>query len=275
MVSMIRSRAIRRAAALASVCVASCVTFAGSASARFAPGGQLLRPTHLGFNTNTSNNWFGYQQGALEQSGKLFTSITGNWTVPRATRHKSGQAEDSADWIGIGGGCVDTGCSVPDSTLIQTGTEQDVPASGPATYRAWYEVIPAPEIQISSMKVRPGNRMHASIAQTAPEVWKVTLTDVTRHESYTTTVPYPSTMDTAEWIEETPLQIGTNAGLAALPNLTNPKWRSLTVNGANPHLKSAEKIDLTNSSGKVIAAPSSPKAAHNGFNECTWKRTCR
>ena len=52
--------------------------------------------------------------------------------MPTATQHTAGQAEASSDWIGIGGGCVDAGCTVTDSTLIQTGTEQDVSATGAA-----------------------------------------------------------------------------------------------------------------------------------------------
>ncbi|HET9719097.1 MAG TPA: G1 family glutamic endopeptidase [Solirubrobacteraceae bacterium] len=274
MISAIGSRAGRRVALLAGVCAVSCLAAAGSASAHFAPGGQLLKLTHLGFNTNTSSNWFGYQQGSLEQGGKLFTQVAGNWTVPTATQHTSGQAEDSADWIGIGGGCVDTGCAVGDPTLIQTGTEQDVSASGSASYDAWYELVPAPELQITSMTVKPGDQMHASISQAAPEVWNITIQDLTQNETYSTTVPYSSTMDTAEWIEETPLMIGTNAGFAALPNLTDPAFNSLTVNGANPGLKSSEQIQLTDSSGNVIGTPSAPNSTGNGFSECTWTSTC-
>jgi hypothetical protein len=274
MISAIFSRTVRRLGLLTGVCAVSCVAFAGSASAHFAPGGQLLKLTHLGFNTNTSSNWFGYQQGSVEQGGKLFTAITGNWTVPTATQHTSGQAEDSADWIGIGGGCVDANCAVGDSTLIQTGTEQDVAADGSTSYDAWYELVPAPEFEITNMTVKPGDQMHASISQAAPEVWDVTIQDVTQNESYSTTVPYPSTMDTAEWIEETPLEIGTDAGFAALPNLTDPAWNSLTVNGANPNLKSSEEMQLTDSSGNVIGTPSAPNSTGNGFSECTWTSTC-
>ena len=86
----------------------------------------------------------GYSQGTLEQGSKLFNSISGDWTVPAATQHTSGQAEASSDWIGIGGGCVDAGCTVTDSTLIQTGTEQDVDATGAPSYSAWWELVPAP-----------------------------------------------------------------------------------------------------------------------------------
>jgi hypothetical protein len=229
----------------------------------------------LAANTNKSSNWFGYNQGTLEQGSTLFHAISGNWTVPAATQHKAGQAEYSSDWIGIGGGCVDAGCTVGDSTLIQTGTEQDVSASGQASYSAWWELIPAPSLTVS-MKVAPGDQMHASIAEIAPfsEVWTITLQDVTRHETFSTTVPYSSSHLTAECIEETPLVIGTNAGFAPLPNLTNPKFDHGTTNGATVKLKPSEEIQLTDSSGKVIGAPSAPDSDLDGFGACTWATLC-
>jgi hypothetical protein len=276
MYSTTAGRAGKRLTLAAVVCLISCFAFAGTAMARFSSSGQLLRLTHLGFNTNTSSNWFGYQQGALEQGGKLFNSISGNWTVPTATQHTSGQAEDSADWIGVGGGCVDASCAVGDETLIQTGTEQDVSATGAASYDAWYELVPAPELEITSMTVAPGDQMHATISQVVGDVdvWDVTIQDLTRSESYSTTVPYPSTMDTAEWIEETPLEIGANAGFAALPNLTNPAFNSAQVNGSAAHLTSSEEMQLTDSSGNVIGTPSAPNSSGDGFDECTWTSTC-
>jgi peptidase A4-like protein len=160
-------------------------------------GSPLLRerppPRHVRANTNQSSNWFGYNQGTLEQGGTLFNSITGDWTVPTASRHTASQDEYSSDWIGIGGGCVDAGCSVGDNTLIQTGTEQDVSAAGQASYSAWWEIIPGPSIAIS-MTVQPGDHMHASVAETVPNsnVWVITLQDVTQNETFTQTVPYSS-----------------------------------------------------------------------------------
>src|ERR671938_492369 len=69
-----------------------------------------------------------------------------------------GTAESSSTWIGIGGGCMDANCLVSDSTLIQTGTEQDVDARGRGSYSAWWEVIPAPGIDIR-MTFAPADRM--------------------------------------------------------------------------------------------------------------------
>jgi hypothetical protein len=263
-------------AVMVSACIGLGAAFASTASASPVTGQLIKVGPKLSVNTNTSDNWFGYNLGTLGDGDNLFSAITGNWTVPTATQHTSGQAEDSADWIGIGGGCVNSGCDASDETLIQTGTEQDVSSTGATSYDAWYELVPAPELEISNMTIEPGDQMHASLTQLAGEsnVWEITIEDVTRGETYSTTVPYSSTQDTAEWIEETPLEIGTDAGLAALPNLTNPAWNDLTVNGGNPDLNTSEEIDLVDSSGDVIGAPSAPNSTTNGFDECTWTSTC-
>jgi hypothetical protein len=102
----------------------------------------------------------------------------------------------------------------------------------------------------------------------------ITLKDVTRNETFTQTIPYSSTHATAEWIEETPLIIGTNAGFAALPNLTSPAFDLGTVNGAPAALKSSEQIQLVNSSGGVIGDPSAPDPDLDGFNACAWASSC-
>jgi hypothetical protein len=84
----------------------------------------------------------------------------------------------------------------------------------------------------------------------------------------------PSTHDTAEWIEETPLEIGTDAGFASLPNLTNPAFTSATTNGAPAGRKAAEELDLTDSGGNVIGAPLAPSSTADGFDECAWAAEC-
>jgi hypothetical protein len=267
-------RVCARIAATALTALATAALSAGTAgAASLTAHGQLL---HLSEHANQSSNWFGYGQGTLEQGSKLFNSITGDWTVPAATAHTAGQAEASSDWIGIGGGCVDAGCAVTDSTLIQTGTEQDVSATGAPSYSAWYELVPAPSLTVSNMTVSPGDHMHASLSEVVNDanVWTITIQDVTRNESFTTTVPYPSTHATAEWIEETPLEIGTDAGFASLPNLTNPAFSAGTTNGAPVKLATSEEMQLIDSGGNVIGTPSAPNAAGSGFDACTWATSC-
>ena len=255
--------------------VAAAFGTAAAATAGTTPGahGQLL---HVRANTNQSSNWFGYNQGSLELGSKLFNSVTGDWTVPTVTQHTAGQAENSSDWIGIGGGCVDAACTVGDNTLIQTGTEQDVDAGGNASYGAWWEIIPAPSIEITNMTVAPGDHMHASIAElvAGSNLWTIVLQDVTRNETFTQTVPYSSTHLTAEWIEETPLLIQANAGFASLPNLTTPTFTRATTNGQPANLQSSEEIRLIDSNGSVIGTPSAPNPTRDGFDACTWATSC-
>jgi hypothetical protein len=262
----------RLVATLAVGAVAAFIASSAGATAGLQAHGQLL---HVRANTNQSSNWFGYNQGSLAKGDTLFNAITGDWTVPTVTQHTSGQAESSSDWIGIGGGCVDSGCTVGDNTLIQTGTEQDVDASGAASYSAWWELVPTPSIGIS-MTVAPGDHMHAAIAELVADsnIWTITLQDVTRGESFTQTVPYPSTHLTAEWIEETPLLIGTDAGFASLPNLSNPAFTSATVNGQNANLQTSDEMQLIDANGNVIGTPSAPNSTHDGFSACTWATSC-
>src|SRR3954471_2701649 len=252
---------------------AAALASASTASATPAAHGQLLQ---VRADTNQSTNWFGYNQGSLDLGGKQFNAITGDWIVPAPTQHSAGQNEYSSDWIGIGGGCVDANCTVGDSTLIQTGTEQDVDAAGNASYGAWWEIIPGPSIAITNMTIASGDHMHSSIAELVPgsNLWTIVLQDVTRNETFTETVPYSSTHLTAEWIEETPLLLGTNAGFAALPNLTNPAFENARTNSANAKLTPNEKMLLTDSNGRVIGAPSNPDAQADGFAACTWASTC-
>ncbi|HEX6458140.1 MAG TPA: G1 family glutamic endopeptidase [Thermoleophilaceae bacterium] len=259
-------------------CGALLMGLATTAHAALRTHGALLHiaKPHTSLQAAQSNNWFGYNQGTLEQGSKLFNSITGDWTVPTATQHTAGQDEASSDWIGIGGGCIDAGCTVGDNTLIQTGTEQDI-TGGKASYSAWWELVPAPSLNISNITVHPGDHMHAAITEVVPNanLWKITLQNVTTGQSFSTTVPYASTHATAEWIEETPLTIGTSgAGLAALPNLTNVPFTNATTNGANANLKSSEEIQLVDSNGKVIGTPSAPNSTADGFTACAWATSC-
>ncbi|HEX4718430.1 MAG TPA: G1 family glutamic endopeptidase [Thermoleophilaceae bacterium] len=254
-------------------CMCAFGVAATSASAASPARGHFVHA----FNTNQSNNWYGYNQGTLEKGNKLFNSVSGDWIVPTATRHTSGQDEYSSTWIGIGGGCVDANCSVGDNTLIQTGTEQDVSAAGSPSYSAWWEVIPGPGLTISNFNVSPGDHMHSDISEAVANsnVWKITLQDVTKGETYTTTVPYSSTHATAEWIQETPLILDpSNPGLAALPNLTTNSFSAAKTNGQNAGLTAGEKMNLVDGNGNVIGAPSNPNSTLDGFNLCSWATTC-
>lgn len=225
--------------------------------------------------TNQSNNWSGYNQGTLEQGGKSFHQISGTWMVPTATAHKAGQNEYSATWVGIGGGCVDATCMVTDSTLIQAGTSQDVDTTGRANYSAWWEIIPAPSVQVS-LPVAAGNTISVTIAETTPQLWSIVINNVTTSQSWSTTVPYSSTYATAEWIEETPVVIDNSGAVSIgpMPNLSQVNFDASTTNGANAGLKSSEEMQLVDANRAPLATPSSPDPDTDGFNDCSYAGTC-
>lgn len=221
-----------------------------------------------------SNNWSGYSEGILD-SDTPYQSISATWTVPRATQKTSGQAESSATWIGIGGGCLNSSCLVGDETLVQAGTEQDVSSSGQASYSAWWEIVPVPSVNFS-MAVYPGDTIEASLTQTLPEVWDIVLKDVTTGHvaTATETIPYPSDYSTAEFVEETPLEVGTSdAGLSSMPSLSTVGFSKAEVNGANAGLTSADALQLVSTSGQVLATPSAPVDG-DSFNVCTYATSC-
>jgi hypothetical protein len=235
---------------------------------------HTISVTGLGtrFADSQSSNWSGYNQGILDTT-TVTSSISARWTVPTATQHKAGEAEDSATWIGVGGGCLQSSCSATDSTLVQAGTEQAVSSTGQASYNAWYEIIPVPEIA-STIAVHAGDIIDCSISQVVPGLWTITLNDTTDGQGFTQTVPYPSDGSTAEWIEETPTEIGTSGtSLAALPNLSTVQFSQATVNGASAGLVPAQAVQLIDSNGNPIATPSTPVTGSR-FNDCAWATSC-
>ena len=253
---------------------------AGGTSGVAATAGPVLwhRPIVV-VGANQSNNWSGYNQGTLEQGGKMFNGITGTWTVPTASQHTAGEAEYSSSWIGIGGGCVDAGCTVTDSTLIQAGTEQDVATDGTDSYSAWYELIPAPSITIDTLAIHAGDKMFVSISEDTPgsNVWIIIVRDRTQHQSFTTTVPYSSTHATAEWIEETPVVIddGGNVTIGPLPDLSPVRFNKGTTNGAPAGLVKSEEMQLVDTDGTPLATPSKPDPTKDGFRDCTFASHCK
>ncbi len=268
MTSPIRSRWVLAVPALAAVVL--------TAPAAMAASGGTTRLTHIN-SAEQSDNWSGYGENTSETGLTTpYTSVSGEWVVPKVSAKTKGQAEDTSTWIGIGGNTPNAALPLSDPTLIQTGTEQDVAANGKATYDAWWEILPEPETEITSMTVSPGDVMKATISQSStPEDWTITISDLTRakSDSFTTTTPYPSLMDTAEWVHEAPTLIGTDAGVATLAKSAPVRFGGTKVNGKAVSLAKADTIQMTNSNGTVIAQPSKPSKLGTGFNVCVYSGT--
>jgi len=226
--------------------------------------------------TNQSFNWSGYMQGRLEK-GTTFHSIAATWIVPTATPHRPGEAEYSSSWIGIGGGCLDTACTLTDVTLIQAGVGHDMDAAGNADYYAWWETVPAPLVR-TTLPVSAGDRVAVAIFENrVPEIWTIVIVNGTTRGFFTTTLPYPSTYGSAEWFIETPLVIsesGAVVSVGPMPNLTVVRFDYARANGAAAGFVPAERIELVDLDLALIATPSLPDAQADGFNDCTYTPNC-
>jgi len=225
---------------------------------------------------NQSFNWSGYMQGSLEK-GTTFHAISAEWIVPRVRQRVAGEAEFSSSWIGIGGGCLDTACTLFDATLIQAGIGHDVDASGNPDYYAWWETIPAPLIR-TGLAVRPGDRVRVEIAESAatPGIWTITILDRDTAGAFSMTLPYTSTHGTAEWVIETPLVISDTGAVTVgpMPELSSVHFDNATANGAAVAFVPAEQISLVDFDLSPIASPSLPDRDADGFNDCAHRRQC-
>jgi hypothetical protein len=225
---------------------------------------------------NQSFNWAGYVQGSIEK-GATFHSISARWIVPKAKQRVRGEAEYSSSWIGIGGGCLDTGCTLFDATLIQAGIGHDIDAAGTPHYYAWWEAIPGPLIQVA-LVVDAGDVVRVDIAEdTALPVWTITIANLSAGTSFVLTVPYASTHGTAEWVIETPLVISPEGGVSVgpMPDLADVRFDDAMANGTPAGLVEAEQMRLVDFDLSLIAAPSLPDSDADGFNDCTYAKSCR
>ena len=137
-----------------------------------------------------SHNWSGYAVNSAN-----VTSVTGTWIVPTATATSQELSAD-ASWVGIGG--------LSTHDLIQAGT-QTLFRNGEQSVTAWYEILPDTAHTIA-FSVSPGDLITTTIAllPNTTDQWQITLTDATTGQTYTNTLTYTSSQNSAEWIQEMP-----------------------------------------------------------------------
>ena len=182
-----------------------------------------------------STNWAGYIA-----SGTTFTGVGGTWTVPSIV--PSQPAKYAAQWVGIDG--------VLSSDLIQTGTGEST-SGGTTSYDAWFELLPANEVEINA-PVAPGDVMAATVTESSPGSWVISIENQTQSWLYTNTFSYSIAAQTAEWIEEAPTVNGSQSTLA---DFGSTAFSSLGVSGVDTSAVGVTEVDLVDPSNTIIAYP--------------------
>ena len=159
------------------------------------------------------SNWAGYIVASDSQNPQsIVTNVSASWIVPTVVPSTTTDSY-SAIWIGIGG-FFDL-----DTTLIQTGTEQDS-IGGQPFYSAWYELLP--QVSITIGPVSPGDQIYASIqlVNASTNTWQIYMQDQTSNQTFQSNFNYADSRLSAEWIVERPvIESGRTPRLSALTNI--------------------------------------------------------
>lgn len=262
-------RTIRRSllsAAATAMMVAVPATTAGASLATGHAG--LFQGHRLSATTSDSLNWAGYAD--LTSGG--ITAVNSQFTVPTATDVLPGF---SATWAGIGG--------YNSSDLIQAGVSENnsftTSLTGPQ-YSAWYEILPAAETPLTNCSgdanctVSPGDKISVDIHTTGGNVWVVNLTDGTRW-SFSITLNYTSSENSAEWIQEAPTLVVQTIPEGVGTVQFGPV--STYTDGSGTHTIAAGSPTLINESpiGVVNEATTSNLGADGqSFNVCVYAQSC-
>jgi hypothetical protein len=138
----------------------------------------------------TSSNWSGYAS-----YGTTFTDVRASWVQPTATCPRGRQF--AAFWVGLDG--------YASNSVEQIGTDSDCFGTGRPVYYGWYEMYPAPAVNLpAGHSVFGGDTMTSEVSVTG-STYTLTLTDATHPWSFTTTqVSAGNANSSAEWIAEAP-----------------------------------------------------------------------
>jgi hypothetical protein len=201
-----------------------------------------------------SSNWSGYALEDQAGTGLQFTSVTGTWKQPKATCAKDSTAA-SAFWVGIGGE------SESATGLEQTGTSADCNADGTARYYAWYEILPAPAIQVP-LKIRPGDQITTSVNVNGGTTL-VQIKNRTRKTSFTKALAVAAPdLTSAEWIAEAPSSCD-NAGRCVVLPLANFGKVNFTRAAA---IASTHPGTISDATWANVAIKLVPDGLSNGFS---------
>ena len=224
------------------------------ATSRSAPAPRINPSGAHGASSSISSNWSGYSA----TGGGPYTSVTATWTQPAVVARAT--ETYAAFWVGLDGDG-----NVNYDSVEQIGTIGYTYA-GTAYYAAWYEMYPAPMYMITSMPIRPGDVVTATVQWTGSTSFMLSLQNQTTGKSYATTKSErsdaPAERASAEVIAEAPSD---SSGVLPLATFGLADFSGCAVDGGSLAAAGASSVDMVDSGGSVIAAASALSADGTGF----------
>ncbi|MEZ0106715.1 hypothetical protein ABH920_000696 [Catenulispora sp. EB89] len=181
----------------------------------------------------TSTNWAGYAA-----DNGTFTTVTSSWVEPDVSCTSGGIV---AFWIGLDGWGSDS--------VEQDGTGVDCSSGSPQQF-AWWETYPANSIQEYGDPVAAGDSLTSTVADTGGGQYQMVLTDNSQGWTENQTVGASGSDASAEVIAEA---VTSGSDVTPLPNFSSVNFTGSTFNNGSMSGAGAQGIDMTDSSGNVIA----------------------
>jgi hypothetical protein len=219
----------------------------------------------------SSTNWGGYAVTAARGS---VSSVVGSWIEPAIQGTCPVRNQYSSFWVGIDG--------YNSGTVEQTGTDSDC-QGGVATYYAWYEFYPKASHVITTLTIKAGDVISASVTfSKTTNKFTTKITDVTTGKSFSTASTVKGAhRSSAEWIAEAPSSSG---GVLPLANFGTVYFGfdttsvsgtdSATIGtttGTMGSFSTLTSITMVNSAGTATkASPSSVSTDGTSFS-VAWK----
>jgi Peptidase A4 family len=201
-----------------------------------------------------SANWSGY---AATGGHGTFHSVSASWTEPAV--HCPGRgATYAAFWVGLDG--------YRSRSVEQTGSDADCHGKTPRYY-GWYEMYPAAPVKIRG-KVRPGDKLSASVRFSRAKTYTLVLRDRTRGWKRTVTRKRAGlARSSAEVITEAP---SSEQGVVPLADFGAVRFTAARANGHLLRRHAPTRIIMVDSRGRNQATTGA--LTKTGAFRTTWLR---
>ena len=213
-----------------------------------------------------STNWSGY---AAEQASTTFTDAKGTWVQPTAAcTTKSRQY--ASFWVGLDG--------YNSNSVEQIGTDSDCSGRNRPVYYAWYEMYPAPPVNLS-LAIHPGDTVSAEVSASG-STFTLTISNLTTGATFTTTqTSATAVLSSAEWVAEAPSSCSIfRCSVLPLANFGRADFSGSYTTGdgytgsiSDPAWKN-DQITMVTNGGTIKALPSALSPDGTSFS-VTWKHS--
>ncbi|GAA1952424.1 G1 family glutamic endopeptidase [Kitasatospora viridis] len=198
---------------------------------------HLLNARHQLVPANqTSTNWAGYAA-----NGATFSTVTSSWVEPQVSCNSDGIA---AFWIGLDGW--------GSQSVEQDGTGVDCSSGSPQPF-AWWETYPDNSVQEYGDPVSPGDSLTSTVTARSDGQYELALTDSSQGWTEDNVVAAPSGAQNAS-AEVVAEAVTSGSSVTALPDFGSIEFTGSTIDGGTLQAANAQAIDMTDSSGSVIAS---------------------